>query len=222
MKTGPMNSFIGFTKPKWPEIRHTLWPASSAAVPRGWCNTTRIVRTKRWPWQCLPKAIGVVAGVCPTKPCLGSMAKDGGGGGSEVMGKLTGKEKGVMSAKRLWATRLVWKRCVQKSGGCILARCWWANCMNRTWAISERPNIVTKNEAGWVLLFRLATLASTTTPNQTVTHVMRTTVTHVVRTPNPAPYNLKYLEIGNENGGSYYAARYTLFYDAIKAHYSNI
>ena len=39
---------------------------------------------------------------------------------------------------------------------------------------------------------------------------------------HPAPYNLKYLEIGNENGGSYYDARYTLFYDAIKAQYPNI
>jgi alpha-L-arabinofuranosidase len=37
-----------------------------------------------------------------------------------------------------------------------------------------------------------------------------------------APYNLKYLEIGNENGGSYYDARYTLFYDAIKPNYPNI
>ena len=39
---------------------------------------------------------------------------------------------------------------------------------------------------------------------------------------HPAPYNLKYLEIGNENGGSLYDARYTLFYDAIKAKYPAI
>ena len=39
---------------------------------------------------------------------------------------------------------------------------------------------------------------------------------------HPAPFNLKYLEIGNENGGSYLDARYTLFYDAIKAQYPNI
>ena len=39
---------------------------------------------------------------------------------------------------------------------------------------------------------------------------------------HPAPFNLKYLEIGNENGGSYYDPRYTLFYDAIKAQYPNI
>ncbi|MDR3456937.1 MAG: alpha-L-arabinofuranosidase C-terminal domain-containing protein [Verrucomicrobiae bacterium] len=39
---------------------------------------------------------------------------------------------------------------------------------------------------------------------------------------HPAPFNLKYLEIGNENGGSYYDARYTLFYDAIKAQYPDI
>jgi alpha-L-arabinofuranosidase len=39
---------------------------------------------------------------------------------------------------------------------------------------------------------------------------------------HPAPYNLKYLEIGNENGGPYYDARYTLFYDAIKAKYPDI
>ena len=39
---------------------------------------------------------------------------------------------------------------------------------------------------------------------------------------HPAPFNLKYLEIGNENGGTYLDARYTLFYDAIKAQYPNI
>jgi alpha-L-arabinofuranosidase len=37
-----------------------------------------------------------------------------------------------------------------------------------------------------------------------------------------APYNLKLMEIGNENGGSYYDARYTLFYDAIKAKYPDV
>jgi alpha-L-arabinofuranosidase len=37
-----------------------------------------------------------------------------------------------------------------------------------------------------------------------------------------APYNLKYLEIGNENGGSYLDDRYTLFYDAIKPKYPNV
>jgi alpha-L-arabinofuranosidase len=36
---------------------------------------------------------------------------------------------------------------------------------------------------------------------------------------HPAPFNLKYMEIGNENGGKLYDERYTLFYDAIKAKY---
>jgi alpha-L-arabinofuranosidase len=36
---------------------------------------------------------------------------------------------------------------------------------------------------------------------------------------HPAPFNLKYMEIGNENGGSAYHERYALFYDAIKAKY---
>lgn len=36
---------------------------------------------------------------------------------------------------------------------------------------------------------------------------------------HPKPFNLKYLEIGNENGGPLYNERYTLFYDAIKAKY---
>jgi alpha-L-arabinofuranosidase len=36
---------------------------------------------------------------------------------------------------------------------------------------------------------------------------------------HPAPFNLKYLEIGNENGGNAYNERYALFYDAIKAKY---
>ena len=36
---------------------------------------------------------------------------------------------------------------------------------------------------------------------------------------HPAPFNLKYMEIGNENGGPAYQERYALFYDAIKAKY---
>lgn len=39
---------------------------------------------------------------------------------------------------------------------------------------------------------------------------------------HPAPYNLQYLEIGNENGGSYYDDRYALFYSAIKSNYPAI
>jgi alpha-L-arabinofuranosidase len=34
-----------------------------------------------------------------------------------------------------------------------------------------------------------------------------------------APFNLKYMEIGNENGGNAYNERYALFHDAIKAKY---
>jgi alpha-L-arabinofuranosidase len=36
---------------------------------------------------------------------------------------------------------------------------------------------------------------------------------------HPRPFDLKYLEIGNENGGPAYNERYALFYDAIKAEY---
>jgi alpha-L-arabinofuranosidase len=36
---------------------------------------------------------------------------------------------------------------------------------------------------------------------------------------HPAPFNLKYMEIGNENGGPAYNERYALFYDTIKAKY---
>jgi alpha-L-arabinofuranosidase len=39
---------------------------------------------------------------------------------------------------------------------------------------------------------------------------------------HPAPFNLKHIEIGNENGGSAYNSRYTLFYDAIKSNYPDI
>ena len=39
------------------------------------------------------------------------------------------------------------------------------------------------------------------------------------RNGHPAPFNLKYMEIGNENGGTAYHERYALFYDAIKAKY---
>ena len=36
---------------------------------------------------------------------------------------------------------------------------------------------------------------------------------------HPAPFNLQYMEIGNESGGSYYDERYPLFYNAIKSNY---
>jgi len=36
---------------------------------------------------------------------------------------------------------------------------------------------------------------------------------------HPAPFDLSYMEIGNENGGPAYHERYALFYDAIKAKY---
>jgi len=39
------------------------------------------------------------------------------------------------------------------------------------------------------------------------------------RNGHPAPFHLKYMEIGNENGGPPYQERYALFYDAIKAKY---
>jgi alpha-L-arabinofuranosidase len=39
---------------------------------------------------------------------------------------------------------------------------------------------------------------------------------------HPAPFNLKYLEIGNENGGPAYQERYALFHDAVKARYPEI
>ena len=39
---------------------------------------------------------------------------------------------------------------------------------------------------------------------------------------HPEPFNLKYIEIGNENGGPVYQANYRVFYDAIKARYPNV
>jgi alpha-L-arabinofuranosidase len=39
---------------------------------------------------------------------------------------------------------------------------------------------------------------------------------------HPAPFNLDYLEIGNENGGPAYDERYALFHDAIKAKYPGV
>ncbi|HZT22893.1 MAG TPA: alpha-L-arabinofuranosidase C-terminal domain-containing protein, partial [Verrucomicrobiae bacterium] len=46
----------------------------------------------------------------------------------------------------------------------------------------------------------------------------------VLRAANghPAPFHLKYLEIGNENGGPLYDERYALFYDAIKSNYPDL
>jgi alpha-L-arabinofuranosidase len=42
------------------------------------------------------------------------------------------------------------------------------------------------------------------------------------RAGHPAPFNLKMLEIGNENGGPAYHERYALFHDAIKARYPDV
>jgi len=39
---------------------------------------------------------------------------------------------------------------------------------------------------------------------------------------HPAPFNMKFMEIGNENGGPAYEERYTVFYDAIKAKYPDM
>lgn len=39
---------------------------------------------------------------------------------------------------------------------------------------------------------------------------------------HPQPFNLRMIEIGNENGGPAYEERYALFYDAIKARYPDI
>lgn len=39
---------------------------------------------------------------------------------------------------------------------------------------------------------------------------------------HPAPFNLQYIEIGNENSGSAYNTNYALFYDAIKSNYPAI
>lgn len=42
------------------------------------------------------------------------------------------------------------------------------------------------------------------------------------RNGHPAPFNLKYVEIGNENGGQAYSERYPVFYKALKAKYPNL
>jgi alpha-L-arabinofuranosidase len=39
---------------------------------------------------------------------------------------------------------------------------------------------------------------------------------------HPEPFHLKYMEIGNENGGPAYIERYALFHDAIKARYPGL
>ncbi|HTY39224.1 MAG TPA: alpha-L-arabinofuranosidase C-terminal domain-containing protein, partial [Bacteroidota bacterium] len=39
---------------------------------------------------------------------------------------------------------------------------------------------------------------------------------------HPAPFHLRYMEIGNENGGAPYAERFALFYDSIKSKYPDV
>jgi len=43
-----------------------------------------------------------------------------------------------------------------------------------------------------------------------------------VKAGHPAPFNLKYVEIGNENGGPAYQERYALFHDALRAKYPDL
>jgi len=42
------------------------------------------------------------------------------------------------------------------------------------------------------------------------------------RNGHPAPFDMKYIEVGNENGGPAYQERYAVFYDAIKAKYPDM
>ena len=42
------------------------------------------------------------------------------------------------------------------------------------------------------------------------------------RAGHPAPFNLKFMEIGNENGGPAYHERWTLFHNAIRARYPEV
>lgn len=39
---------------------------------------------------------------------------------------------------------------------------------------------------------------------------------------HPKPFNLRYIQVGNENGGQAYNERYALFYDALKKHHPEI
>jgi alpha-L-arabinofuranosidase len=81
--------------------------------------------------------------------------------------------------------------------------------------MSHRENVPLDQMAEWIQ-DALDAIEYATGPADSKWGALRAKAGH------PAPFNMKYLEIGNENGGPAYQERYALFYDAIKAKYPQL
>jgi alpha-L-arabinofuranosidase len=81
--------------------------------------------------------------------------------------------------------------------------------------MSHRENVPLDQMGPWVQ-DALDALEYSNGPTNTVWGGLR------ARNGHPAPFHLKYLEIGNENGGSAYQERWPLFHDALKARYPEV
>jgi len=81
--------------------------------------------------------------------------------------------------------------------------------------MSHRENVPLDQMGSWVQ-DALDAIEYANGPTNTVWGGLR------AKNGHPAPFNLKYLEIGNENGGPAYHERWPLFYEAIKAKYPGV
>ena len=79
--------------------------------------------------------------------------------------------------------------------------------------MSHKENVPMDKMAEWVQDAIDATIEYANGPDDSKWGAMR------IKAGHPKPFDLKYLEIGNENGGKAYEERYALIYDAIKAKY---
>jgi alpha-L-arabinofuranosidase len=81
--------------------------------------------------------------------------------------------------------------------------------------MSHRENVPLDQMGPWVQ-DALDALEYANGPTNTIWGSLR------AKNGHPAPFNLKYLEIGNENGGPAYHERWELFYQAIKARHPDV
>ncbi len=88
----------------------------------------------------------------------------------------------------------------------------WVGFVGQTCIFRQREN-VPMDEMGWVRNGFLDIMEYANGPTDSRWGKMRSDAGH------PAPFGLKYVEIGNENAGQEYGERYRLVYDAMKAKY---
>lgn len=91
----------------------------------------------------------------------------------------------------------------------------WVGFAGQT-CIHRQPELVPMDEMDWVRDGFLDFVEYANGPADSKWGRMRAEAGH------PEPFNLKYVEIGNENSGPEYGERYRFIYDALKAKYPNM